>query len=210
MISSVNGSHSRPKINMTIKVKQRQYGISIHGHAQTSLVTEDIWTCTGLVGVDKKSGTVFLAHFDLPTTAKSLPEIIDELKKHTNDLSGFKLYMVAGINPAIAAIFGGLAISCVFFQAWAFASAFIVCAGLLSMTRFAIRQQLRKLKVFQGDPIWLVHSNAWYGLGKCGVRINVGQLEGPEVFCYGRMGKSKEFNTPKHAGCRLSKADDSA
>ncbi len=153
---------------------------------------------------------MFLAHFDLPSTAKSLAEIVVELKRHTDDLSGFKLYMVAGINPGIAAIFGGLAIPCVYFQAWIFAIPFVLCGGLLGITRFAIRQQLRKLKEFPGNPIMLAYSNAWYGFGKCGVRINVGQLEGPEVYCYGKIGKNKEFNTPDHAGCRLSKADGSA
>jgi hypothetical protein len=96
------GQHSKPlAFNMAKTVRQRQFRICDTADAERSLVTENIHTCMAFAGVHEEKGIAFLCHLNTVKCANSLPELVDELRKRVDseDLSGFKLYTVAGVHP---------------------------------------------------------------------------------------------------------------
>lgn len=109
---------------MTIKVRQREYAIGKRETNSSILITKNIWTCTGLYGIDKTNGVVFLAHFDFPYI-NALCELVAELKTHVNgDFSGFEIGIITGSAGKV----------------------------LTELTRFCIRKKLKELNVFPKIP----------------------------------------------------------
>lgn len=108
---------------MALKVRQREYGIGLRGENNSVLQTENIWTCTGFVGVNKQ-GVAFLCHFDTPCSVRSLPQIIADLSVYVKDFSAFEIRIV---SSAAGKLLG-----------W--------------MTRYVLKKKLKELNVFLSIP----------------------------------------------------------
>jgi len=195
---------------MVITVRQRQYAIGLAGTGRGELVTENIWTCTGFLGIDDRSGVAFLCHLNTPWCAFALPEVVADLRKHVTDLCSFRLYTVAGIRPELT--WGLILVAGVLMVAdqWSWGLAFLAAALMFSITRLHLRYQLWRLKAFGSKPISLGHSSARFGFGMCGVRVDPKTRKTPEPYSYGRRRDYERFKEPKWWGFRMTKAEDSA
>ena len=122
--------------HMVIKVRQRQYAIGFKGTETAVLLTHNIWTCTGFVGLNKQ-GVAFLAHFDGPFLRPMLSELINDLKAENVDFNSFDFYIVTG-QPGR-------------FMGW--------------LTRIALRRNLKKLNLATSIPKtqYLARTLFWKG-----------------------------------------------
>lgn len=83
-----------------VEVRQREYAIGLRGTASSVLVTENICTCTGLVGVNQHSGAAFLCHLDTPVCVAGLALMERDLRPY-GGLGAFSLSWVTGSPPWI-------------------------------------------------------------------------------------------------------------
>jgi hypothetical protein len=77
-------------------VKQHQYAVVKFDKNTTYLATKGIWTCTGWFGVDQKNQVAFLCHFDLPSSANSVPEILQVIKEYVPTDNQFESTLIGG------------------------------------------------------------------------------------------------------------------
>ncbi|MBK7509797.1 MAG: hypothetical protein IPI16_17410 [Comamonadaceae bacterium] len=198
---------------MRIKVRQRQYAISLRGKGDTELMTKDVWTCVALVGVDKRRGIAFMAHFDTPFAVPSLDTIVEDLKTHFDDLGDFHLYQVTGISPFWGNISCGLLIAAlplVAFNIWLPALLGAIFWAFFGITRAALSRRLSRLNAFRSKPVFLGHSKSCAWLGKTSVRFDIDRDAVPEVRSYRvSINRHADYDTPKGSSCLLSKADGS-
>lgn len=198
---------------MRIKVRQRQYAIALRGKGDTELMTKDVWTCIVLVGVDKRRGIAFMAHFDTPFAVQSLRAIVEDLKTHCDDLDDFQLYQVTGVAPFWGSLSGGLLIAALPLVAINIWWPVLLSASIwtfFGITRAALSLCLAKLNAFRSKPVFHGHSKSCAWLGKTSVRFDIDRDAFPEVRSYrASISRHTDYDTPKGSSILLSKADSS-
>lgn len=198
---------------MRIKVRQRQYAIALRGKGDTELMTKDVWTCVVLVGVDKRRGIAFMAHFDTLFAVPSLDAIVEDVKTHFGDFGDLQLYQISGIAPFWGNISIGLLIAALALVVvniwWPTIMGFIIW-GFFASTRARLSLRLSSLNALRLKHVVHVHSKACAGLGKTSVRFDIDRDDFPEVrSCRASINRHADYDTPKGSSFLLSKADGS-
>ena len=193
-----------------VDVRQRQYAIGLRGGPYSRLTTENIWTCMGFLGIDHRSGVVFLCHMDGPWCMNALPELVTELKKYAGDLSGFRLYTVAGMHPFVGWSMLLATPMLVALGGW---MPGIMAMGLgvaFSMTRLAFWLKLRRLTDLCSRPVALWPSKGGRVFGMTGVFVDADSCEIPNPEAYVRPRQYERYKEPDAWRFRMTKAHGSA
>lgn len=109
---------STPEPSGALRVPQRTYAIVKTDGNVEALITRRIWSCTGYVGVNPKTGVAFCAHFDSPFAVLGLKRMLKDVKAaNGGNLEGFTIYDVAGLPPWFPAACSMMALV-FWFQGW--------------------------------------------------------------------------------------------
>jgi len=191
---------------MTETVRQRQFIVALKGDDENTLVTENIYTCMAFAGIDEDKGVVFLCHLNTFNCARGLPQLVDELRKHVNDLSGFKLYTVAGLHPFVGwAFLAAAPVLAVLPPHRLLAAAVALFIGcMLSATRLAFGLQLRRLGIFPQPRNARWPLVGLFGIFSSGVTVSAATSSISEVRTYvARKPKAQNY-VPKGNGWNMT------
>lgn len=78
-------------------IAQHEYAVVPIEPTAPILRTRNVGPCTAWYGWDSKRRVAFLAHFDTPCSARSVPNIIRELRKHTPPGTHFVTRLEGGL-----------------------------------------------------------------------------------------------------------------
>lgn len=161
---------------MTVYVRQRQFAFGEQGLCSAKLVTGDVSTCMGLIGIHRPSGLVFLAHLDVPWYGGTVKAALCELRERSRATSEVELYDVAGLSPrCLVLVLLALALICSMCGERAnFGFVLIgVTAAFLLGTRLRTRILLWRMGF--GSPRLLTRRHtSWDRLRRLDFRVNVG------------------------------------
>lgn len=169
---------------VTIEVRQREYAIGLRGTDSSVLTTENIWTCTGLVGINQQRGAAFLCHLDTPFSVPGLAKLASDLQPY-GGLGSFTLFWTTGSPP---------------WMTW-------VMAFAPGFTRHYIWRKLGRLDTCGSvRPKFLGFSRTWI---RCGLSVNAdtGQISHESYILPRRYDR---FSPPKMSSFGLSKSPGSA
>lgn len=196
---------------MSIDVRQRQYAIGRRGTSSSALVTENIATCTGFIGIDKKSGVVFLCHLDTFRCCLNLPDLVADLRNHVDDLSGFELFTVGGISTATCFVYSCLIAGIsTYFGHFEIGVTALVMTLWFGATRLTLSRQLRRSKAFKCEPISLGKLTLGNLFKNFGVLVDADSLGDPVPYLYGRKRAIDRFKELDWRNFRLTRAEKSA
>ena len=193
-----------------VNVRQREYAIGLRGTPASKLVTQNLWTCSGVIGIDDRSGVIFLCHMDTPWCNRALPALVHELRHHVSDLSGFRLHTVGGIRPLVLWLLGILGLGLALCEFWMGGAVALGVALFFGATRIVLWLQLRRMNVFPGMPTSIGYSSAWFGLGRAGVLVSAAPGGRARMYSYGLARKRALFKEPDCANFNMTKSPDSA
>lgn len=77
-------------------VLQHQFAVLKGMSEEGYLATKGVWICTAWYGWDKKNDVVFIAHFDRPFSADSVPCILEAIKDKVPDDHQFESVLIGG------------------------------------------------------------------------------------------------------------------
>lgn len=208
------------EFTLTIFVCQRQYGIAAEGKSKTlTLLTKDINTCTGLLGINKAGDTAFMAHLDTPYSAWSISLLVDDLAGLGHDIKDFQFFHIVGKRRAVTFFSGFMAISaaiaslfasCLVGSVMTFVAAiFAILWSLSGVTRTVLLLRLWMLKALPSQPIVYKGSWAWWGFWVTDVSLLATKASKPVTNDSARR-RDPRFKVPKGNGKWLTKAEGSA
>ena len=188
---SLPAEHLRP-------VRQGEFAIARATDIKHVLTTENVWTCTAFVGIDKVNGVAFLCHVDWPPSRASVQRLVQRVRDEAGDTAKFEVCLVTGvwrgwtwITPLVVAA-SFLAINPANWG-WMLFVMLIILAGL-GITRFILWLQLSRLHAFDSLPGIVGCSNNALGWGKSGVSVDAAKSELHPVRSYWRR---REFDRYK-------------
>lgn len=187
----IHGLAAKVIFSLTIKVRQKQYGIVRKSEGQDqSLETKDIKTCTGLVGVHPNKEIAFMAHFDTPKSVVRVLNALDEdLGRQGYRFSDFQLSKVSGISRLV--IYGPLVLLCPLIQctAWLNGYGFLYWLWIASLalwslsgvTRCTLIWQLWRLKASTLLPRFIRSEKKCNPLRGCNLKFDLASMLLPKV-----------------------------
>ncbi len=193
-------------------VRQRQYAIGLRGEPNADLVTENVFTCSALVGVNRDSGVIFMCHMNTPLCIAALPELVSELRPHVHDVRDFDVYTSSGLHPLWLWL---LALGLVWCLAKGHYLAGFGLAGalvFLSATRMCLAVALFWLR---RQGLWRSAGSLGYswktlGLLRCGVKASANTLVARQTASYARLRFADRFKVAEGQGLWMVKAIGSA
>ncbi|MNL94773.1 hypothetical protein D3C81_45650 [compost metagenome] len=210
----------KKELTLTIFVRQKQYGITAEGKSKSlTLLTKDINTCTGLLGISKAGDVAFMAHLDTPFSAWSISLLVDDLAGLGHDIKDFQFFQVVGKRRtvtffsgfmAISAAIASLSASCLAGSVMPYVAAFFaIFWGMSGVTRTVLLLRLWILKALPFQPIVYKRSGAWWGLWVTDVSLLTTKGSEP-VTNASACRRDPRFKVPKGNGKWLTKAEGSA
>lgn len=205
---------------MTINVRQRQYGIAKAGRSTSNtLLTKDINTCTGLLGIDEAGDVAFMVHLDTPCSAWSISSLVDDLGELGHDIRDFRIFHVAGKRRALTFISGFIAVAMSILSLLQGNNAASLTApiaaiaaivwGMSGMTRSVLWFRLWQLKARPHRPIVYRRSKGRSGLGITDVSLQA-EKAGEPCLQDSSSRRDPSFKLAKGNGRWLTKASGSA
>ena len=197
-------------------VRQREYAIGQRGDPVNSLlITKNIATCTGFMGMHPDRGVVFLCHVDTPACTLGFKRLEADLRAKVGDLSGFHLYTVTGVMLKPLAILGAvmMAFSAALLYEHPLGATILVAIALyLSWgNHFATRFICRRFAVetFGSAPEVLLHESVHGGRGNVAISVNADTMEKPEPERYLRKVEKSRYSEPRWWWLGLTKSSKS-
>jgi len=189
----------------TVAVRQREYALGERGTTSSRLRTGNISTCMAFAGVDEEKGLVFLCHLDGFWCMPALKELANELQSRGDDLAGFRLYSVAGVDPWVWYSMMLLSMPMALRGWWIAAAIFLAVGIMFSTTRMTFHIALKNLRAFKTKPTPLRPSSRYWFLRRTEVIVDANLGGRPEPTWY-----KKEFGEPHPSKFRMTRSPLSA
>ena len=207
-------------------VRQRTYFVRQLG----SLETQNILTCTALLGVHNASQSAFIAHLDTPKSVRGLSALAEDVRAITPDFKGWRVYtvnsamlpslFVISVVLAVAGVWAGLGFGTAVdkYVTWLPApgiwgaaiaiGAFVCFFGQIVRTRRGVSRFAEE--TFGEAPTRLRHRSVAFGFGNVGVEVDGNVLGDPAFTEYFCKRERKLHCPPKAFDFRLRRSEEEA
>ncbi len=193
-------------------VRQRQYAIGLRGESNADLITENVFTCSVLVGICRKSGVVFLCHMDSPVCIAALPGMVSDLKNHVHDVRDFDVYTSSGLHPFWLWLLALALGVCLAKGCWLSGIGVALALVFLSATRLCLSASLfwMRRRGFWRAAGSLGYSWKTLGLIRCGVEASANTLVARQTDSYALPRDEERFKVAVGQSLCMVKATGSA